>query len=587
MSSPFVCAKFSCGCQMISEGFCRKLSHGWKIHGMIEADKSPPTGERKARGRDGLTMSVTVADLLSLPSLRNARLAAGKGGLGKPVSSISVLEYAAPNLLQDELFQKNEFYGSEVVITGFMNIPEDVEAQCVNIRRLAAAGEVGLILFYVGIFMPRVDQALLMLADELDFPLIVMPEKQMNQRYSEVICEVMEAIFRDQNSAAGLVGDILQRISLLPEYQRTLDAVLRLLSDRIRTSAALADGARHVLSAANWPRTLELEPEKVLPVLPMLPESYGAPLELEGGRFLLYRCTLADTGTSGMELFLLREGAALPPETVRQAAEAVRLSVNLWGRGHDREVMGELVRAILRDEPLKMRRLADIFHVDVASIHSMWLLHGGVGRAERFQREALPLAKEVLSHACNTLVADYYEDVLVIFMDWAEQAPDLAAMAEALCTQLTVSGLEGILTVCQDLPTTADVRSAYLTIQTALADAVRIWPDRRCYTLSEMTFAHTCRETVERGEKAVQQTLAPLAILRSRREEAELVRTLQVYLLDGGCSVTKTAERLFLHKNTVKYRMQQIQSRLGHPANKLPEVFPLYTACATERLLRG
>lgn len=83
----------------------------------------------------------------------------------------------------------------------------------------------------------------------------------------------------------------------------------------------------------------------------------------------------------------------------------------------------------------------------------------------------------------------------------------------------------------------------------------------RCYTLSEMTFAHTCRETVERGEKAVQQTLAPLAILRSRREEAELVRTLQVYLLDGGCSVTKTAERLFLHKNTVKYRMQQIQSR--------------------------
>lgn len=37
--------------------------------------------------------------------------------------------------------------------------------------------------------------------------------------------------------------------------------------------------------------------------------------------------------------------------------------------------MSELVRAILRDEPLKMRRLADIFHVDVASIHSMWVLH--------------------------------------------------------------------------------------------------------------------------------------------------------------------------------------------------------------------
>lgn len=176
-------------------------------------------------------MSVTVADLLKLPSLRNARLAAGRGGLDRPVSSISVLEYADANALQSELFENNEFYGSEIVITGFTSIPRDVEAQCANIRRLAGAGEVGLILFYVGIFMPKVDRELVELADSLDFPLIVMPEKQMNQRYSEVICEVMEAIFRDQNSAAGLVGDILQRMSLLPEHQRTLDAALRLLSE--------------------------------------------------------------------------------------------------------------------------------------------------------------------------------------------------------------------------------------------------------------------------------------------------------------------------------------------------------------------
>ena len=120
-------------------------------------------------------MSVTVADLLELPSLREARLAAGRGGLNKLVSSISVLEYADPSILQDALFKNNEFYGSEVVITGFMNIPNDVEAQCANIRRLAEAGEVGLILYYVGVFLPRVDRKLLELADELDFALIVMP----------------------------------------------------------------------------------------------------------------------------------------------------------------------------------------------------------------------------------------------------------------------------------------------------------------------------------------------------------------------------------------------------------------------------
>ena len=530
-------------------------------------------------------MSVTVADLLKLPSLRNARVAAGKGGLKKPVLSISVLEYADPNPIQDELFQNVEFYGSEIVITGFMNIPRDVEAQCVNVRRLAAVGEVGLILFYVGVFMPKVDQALLDLADELDFPLIVMPEHQKNQRYSEVICEVMEAIFRDQNSAAGLVGDILQQISLLPEYQRTMDVVLRMLSDRIRTSAALADSNRHVLSAANWPRTLELEPDKVLPALSVLPEPDGSPMELEHGRFLLYRCPLSDLAAANMELFLLKEGDPLRPETVRQAAEAVRLSVNLWGRGHDREVMGELVRAILRDEPLKMRRLADIFSVDVASIHSMWLLHGVPNQKERFQREALPLVEDALSHVCNTLVADYYEGDLVIFMDWTEEAAGPLGIAEALCRQLESAGLDAVLITCQDLPTTADVRRAYLTIRGSHDDALRIWPGRRRYTLQEMEFAHTCRETIGQGEGAVRQTLAPLDTLRAHREGTELARTLAVYLLDAACSVTQTAQLLYLHKNTVKYRLQQINGRLGYPAGKLPEIFSLYTACAVGRML--
>ncbi len=530
-------------------------------------------------------MSVTVADLLKLPSLRNARVAAGAGGLNKPVSSISVLEYADPNPIQDELFQNVDFYGSEIVITGFMNIPRDVDAQCVNIRRLAAVGEVGLILFYVGVFMPKVDQALLDLADELDFPLIIMPEHQMNQRYSEVICEVMEAIFRDQNSAAGLVGDILQRISLLPDYQRTMDSVLRLLSDRIRASAALADSGRHVLSAANWPRTLELEPESILSNLSALPDPYGPPMELERGRFLLYRCPLTDLAAHGMELFLLKEGDVLPTEMVRQAAEVVRLSVNLWGRGHDREVMGELVRAILRDEPLKMRRLADIFSVDVASIHSMWLLHSASSQTERFQREALPLAEDALARACNTLVADYYEGDLVVFMDWAEHAPEPSVMAEALCGQLGSAGLDAILITCQELPTTADVRRAYLTIRSSHDDAAQIWPDCRRYTLQELDFARGCRDTVGRGEEAVRQTLAPLDSLRTHREGAELIRTLGVYLLDADRSVTRTAQALFLHKNTVKYRLQQISSRLGYPAGKFPEVFTLYTACAMQRLL--
>ena len=47
-------------------------------------------------------MSVSVYDLLKLPSLRQAKVIAGKSALHKRVTSISVLESADPSLLIDD-----------------------------------------------------------------------------------------------------------------------------------------------------------------------------------------------------------------------------------------------------------------------------------------------------------------------------------------------------------------------------------------------------------------------------------------------------------------------------------------------------
>ena len=164
-------------------------------------------------------MSIIVSDVLKLPSMRGARVLGGEKGLGKIVSSISVLEYAQINTMQTELLANIDFVGNELAITGFMNNPDDVELQCTNIRRMAAIGEVGVILFYVGIVMKKVDQKLIDVANELDFPLIALPEGQMNQRYSEVIGEVMELIHRDQMSSTSIVSELLEQVSGLPVHR--------------------------------------------------------------------------------------------------------------------------------------------------------------------------------------------------------------------------------------------------------------------------------------------------------------------------------------------------------------------------------
>ena len=114
-------------------------------------------------------MSVTVSDLLKLPSLQHARVIGGAGGLKKVVSSISVLESTDPGVLINEVFRHNKYPGSEIVITGFLNCINDVECQCSNLLRLIEGGEVGMVLYYVGVYLPRVDRRLIEIADANDF----------------------------------------------------------------------------------------------------------------------------------------------------------------------------------------------------------------------------------------------------------------------------------------------------------------------------------------------------------------------------------------------------------------------------------
>ena len=50
---------------------------------------------------------------------------------------------------------------------------------------------------------------------------------------------------------------------------------------------------------------------------------------------------------------------------------------------------------------------------------------------------------------------------------------------------------------------------------------------------------------------------------------------LECYLLDAWMQVTLTAEKMFLHKNTIKYRLQCIVDHLGFVPREPFESMPL------------
>ena len=523
-------------------------------------------------------MSVTVADILKLPSLRYAEVVGGKGGLQKTVWSISVLETVDPELLNNALFHNDEFFGGELVITSFVNIKDDVELQCRNIKRLAEGGEVGLILFYVGAFMKDIDEQLIRLADECDFPLICMPRNRTDLRYGEVISDVMAAIFKDQSSGGSLVVELLERVSRMPKHQQTVDTVVKLLAGHIRATVIVADSEGNVLNEAVWPRTQTDIHRNVK----NFPKQYSLISPVSSQEGLLYGAGIGTEGGRGLELFILRENEPLPELILRQAAETVQLAVGLWSRQHDRTVISELVKAILQDEPIKMRRLADLFHIDVASVDAMWIAASEGGAV--FSSGLSDIVRELAGQYSKTSFADIFQGDLVLFMDGPDSIQDAAALKEALMECLPRGA---VLARFSNLKDTSAVREAFLASRDYAADVRRVFPERACFSGEEIFFVKACRQRTEQGEAAVSEALSPLDPLSGEREADELKRTLAVYLLDTGSGLTETAEKLFLHKNTIKYRLKCMSDSFGYRVGMMPASIKLYEAVAIDRLLRS
>ena len=527
-------------------------------------------------------MSLTVAQLMELPSLRRAKVLAGHRSLDRIVTGITVLEYSTPTDMQKKLYESIDFWGSELILTGFCNIAEDVEAQCNNIRMFALAGEVGIILYYVGLIMPRVDPRLIRLADELDFVLICMPENEPNLRYGEFIHEAMDAIVRDELNNPTFTIDLLEQMSKVPAGQQSVKTILRIVSDRLRASAAITDGEFRPLSEAPWPRNQSLPwPE----LINRAAKQGGSDIcwEIKGERSLwAYKAEIQPASSGRMYFFVFSERGKLDQVLWKQAVEGVRVSMGVWGRTHNQTDLSELIRAIILDEPIKMRRLGDLYHIDVASLSDMWILGSLDGRDLSPWTGAV---SELSALYTEIGLCGHYENDILIFPVGSRTLHEMDEWTNALVAFCRDNGLSAKVTRCPLLQYTADAKYAYETNRAYLEESSKLFPLRPFFTISEIEFTKECCEIAAQGKEAVRRYLSLLEPILSGKDGEEIVNTLTVFLLDKNSSITDTAAHLFVHKNTVKYRLQKAGNLLGFRVGDIPQSKNLIYALALRRIL--
>lgn len=521
-------------------------------------------------------MSVTVANLLRLPSLHNAEVVAGKGGLNKIISSVSVLETINPELIDSHVNKDDHTGGGEIVITSFINALDDEELQFQNVCQLEKSGEVGIIVYYVGVFLKSISQKILDYADAKDFVVICMPRDQENLRYSDAISDIMGAVIHDRDRNEPLVVTLLDTIARLPVHKRNANTMIRLISERLHASLVLTDERDTPLYEAAWPG-------EYVGISRFITKSDAPSIENQTERFRYipegYIQQRRIHHVSGnLKLFFISIGKPLDDTLLNSAAEAIRISVNIWEQRDESAHIRELVRAILDDDSLKMRSLASLFMIDIASIHTMWIFKG--------KNLNETMAKTLSDYAgiyCSTSFADLYDGKIVLFTSAFGINQDLTEVYEQATSLLPEGFVAALFT---NLKNTTDVQRAFFLYNTETDDVVKILPGRKYYSGEDLVFAKSCRETVEAGEEAVREIVSGLSVFEKLRDSDNIIETLSVYLLDTDQGIQRTAEKLFVHKNTVKYRLKMMSNCIGYSVGAMPATYGLIKAVGVRRLIQ-
>ena len=521
---------------------------------------------------------VTIEDILKLPCMKDASIIAGKNTLHKEVHAVSVLEYAQSKKEGASLFSDMEVQPNELVLTAFASIPEDVESQCESVRQMYDNGTIGILLYYVGIFVPKVDNRLISLADELDFTIICMPENKMNLRYSDAIREITAAILTDDASSCNFVSNIIRRVSQLPAEQRNMDVMLRMAAELYNASLALIDGENHIINYAGHQKIPLFRAQHIWETFRQNPDITAT---VEG-----FQCELVDIRlrhANALSLIVIRESGDTIKDT-KPLKEAIEIFSEIWSTKHGTGESAELLRGIFQDEPLLIFRLAAKLRIDLNNLHGMLVVFPSRQEANLSGR-ILDVMRQQFTDG-QLMLGDVYDGSVVLFIQrqlFHRQHDFMDFVAESVHSVDSGGKLFG----CYYIADLAEARAAMSILKKNYSLTAQIYPGHKWFSLQEAAFASECAEIISAGTDSIQTHLRAIAPLNIEDENLrrELHKTLAVYLLDCGSSVSMTAERMYLHKNTIKYRINRISELLGYHPSEMPEGRELYLSAAIERLL--
>ncbi len=532
-------------------------------------------------------MSLTVSDCLKLPSLRSAKVIAGHKGLSNIVNNVSVLE-----IYDAELFSlEAPVNDSDMTLTSFRAIADNYELQCKHIEQMHSLGDAAVVIYYVGIYLKEIHPSLIETADRLGFPLIIMPEGRIDCFYREVLYDVYKAIFHAKNKEKDLINNVVALFSRLPEDRKNLTNLLRLISDSLKCTVLLSDTVMNNVCLSKYPASNDITASDIHQLYEKTgcSDSHGAESLWQGRVLRIFRLPFTVFEYRNFSIYAIDEFGSLTMDDMYDVVELLEIFSKLWNLDADNILENSLISSILDGDSEKMRQISTKLSIDIRTINTSVFLRPSLIGLEpqdklRLQREMVQQIKSCSEDWGKTVIVDTYESLIVSFIMYSstdntdrEYLQDMTERLDTLCTNYTISFFP-----CDNKA--EETRKTYLLYSETIPLAISIFPDRKLFSYGDILFAHQC-ETICREKndsfRICRNILKPL--LEDADSDA-LLETLSVYYLDASCEVKATASQLFVHRNTIQYRLAKIHAITNFKTDDFLSNNLMYQAIACYRL---
>lgn len=472
-------------------------------------------------------MAITLTALLATPGLGLAR----QGGAPLPESP---LQWVAVTELEDPL---PFLSGGEVVLTTGVR-QKTGAAQRNFVTRVQEAGALALG-FGVGLTHGRIPPAFLEQAEVEGLPIFSVPYETPFIAIGKIVADALAA-----DTYAGLE-------SLLSGHQVLaaallggggISALLRELATMLGTDVALFQYGTRVAGDASPGTGTASTTWHRIPVATGLKD----------------RCTLTVAEP-------YRQAAIVE---YAQSLISIELSNQARRRTSERAAAGQLLQDITRGTlggPDAAARLANA-GIDTGTRQTVVMIDVASGQQRALRTLPLPAGWE-------SAVAAILEDRLVLL----SSAADIGSLAEELSSYLHGAGFTAHVGVGGSYTQPHGLRWSYFEAREALTHGHRVNTADRL-SLTSLLLASG---DVPLADLAA-ETLDPVAAFDARHG-AGLMRTLEKYLSLNG-SVAAVADALQLHRNTVRYRLQQLIDLTGYDPGVTADRVHLYLALTVRSL---